>query len=72
MEAPLSGTCEAGWRASGLVGSLSGTCEAGWRASRLVGSDSAGCGSVVGVVGDVGLEAPPCCLVGVCPMGLSG
>ena len=26
MEAPLSGTCEAGWRASGLVGSSPAGC----------------------------------------------
>ena len=45
MEAPLSGTPEAGWRASSPVGWLSETCEAGWRASSLVGSGCGGCGS---------------------------
>ena len=45
MEAPLSGTPEVGWRASGPVGWLSETCEAGWRASSLVGSGYGGYGS---------------------------
>ena len=45
MEAPLSGTLEAGWRASSPVGWLSEPCEAGWRASSLVGSGCDGYGS---------------------------
>ena len=43
MVAPLSGTPEAGWRASSPVGLLSETCEAEWRASSLVGSGYGGC-----------------------------
>ena len=70
MEVPLSGMCEAGWRAAGLVGSLSGTCEAGWRASSLVGSGSAGCGAATNGTPDTarrgrhGSSSPPRCLVG--------
>ena len=54
----MSGTCEAGWRASSPVGSSPAGC------GSALQHHAPHCGDVESGGCDVGREAPPCCLVG--------
>ena len=56
MEVPLSGTCEAGWRASGLVGSSPAECGSASQQHAPHYGDVESGGRVVGDVGGTPLR----------------